>query len=558
MADFYTLLTSAGIAYETACKAAGQPIKLKQMSVGDGNGAIYNPDAAATSLRREVWRGDLNSLIQDANNSSWLLAEITIPDNVGGWYVREAGIWTDTGVLYAIVKYPESYKPVLASSGSGKEFYLRSIFQTSNASIVTLVIDDTIVKATRAWVTDYVAAELAKLDSKQSVRAATTANIVLSGAQTIDGVAVVAGDRVLVKNQTLAKDNGLYIAANGAWPRALDADTSAEVTSALLVSVEQGATLADTSWQLVTDGPITLGTTALTFEMLAGRTGIEAGTYKSLTVDKYGRATGGTNPDTLAGYGIGIPTQAEAEAQADQDNAKPMTALRVFQAIAKRVTQATEAAFGWAKVATQAQTNSGVDDSTFLTPKKFSAGLAALVIQATEAVAGIAKVATQAQTNSGVDDSTFLTPKKFSAGLAALVIQATEAVAGIAKVATQAQTNAGTDDATIVTPKKMRLGVSISLADNGSIVFPKWLGGLIIQWGQINVGDVSSNAPVSYSLPLAFPNAHYQTLLSCQENAAGNWNVYLLTKGLLGFQWAALEWSAVVQNAKVTYFSIGS
>lgn len=155
MADYYTLLTDAGIAYETACKAAGVPIKLAQISVGDGNGAVYNPDASAKALKREVWRGPLNALFQDEKNANWLMAEVTIPSDMGGWYVREAGLWTDTGILYAIVKYPESYKPVLATSGSGKEFYIRSIFETSNAAIVTLLIDDTVVKATRAWVMDY-------------------------------------------------------------------------------------------------------------------------------------------------------------------------------------------------------------------------------------------------------------------------------------------------------------------------------------------------------------------------------------------------------------------
>ncbi|WJV21861.1 MULTISPECIES: phage tail protein [Pseudomonas] len=266
MADYYTLLTNAGIAYETACKAAGVPIKLSQISVGDGGGAVYNPAATDTALKREVWRGPLNALFQDEKNPSWLLAEVTIPPEVGGWYVREAGLWTDTGILYAIVKYPESFKPVLATSGSGKEFYIRSIFETSNASLVTLLIDDTVVKATRAWVAGYVADELAKLDRKQSVRAATTGNIVLSGAQTIDGVAVVAGDRVLVKSQALAKDNGIYVAANGAWSRAKDADESVEVTSGLSVSVEEGTALADTIWQLITDGSIVLGLTSLVFQ----------------------------------------------------------------------------------------------------------------------------------------------------------------------------------------------------------------------------------------------------------------------------------------------------
>jgi len=328
MADYYTLLTNAGIAYETACKAAGVPIKLSQISVGDGGGAVYNPAATATALKREVWRGPLNALFQDEKNPSWLLAEVTIPPEEGGWYVREAGLWTDTGILYAIVKYPESFKPVLATSGSGKEFYIRSIFETSNASLVTLLIDDTVVKATRAWVMGYLADELAKLDGKQSVRVATTENIVLSGAQQIDGVSVLSGQRVLVTAQMLAKDNGIYVAANGAWVRAADANASAKVTPGLTVMVEEGAANGDSLWHLVTSGPITLATTALSFEMLAGRTGIQVGTYKSVTVDKYGRATAGTNPETLAGFGIkDTYTKPEVEALIAQASALPVGSM---------------------------------------------------------------------------------------------------------------------------------------------------------------------------------------------------------------------------------------
>jgi len=331
MADYYTLLTNAGIAYETACKAAGTPIKLTQISVGDGGGAVYNPAATATALKREVWRGPLNALFQDEKNPSWLLAEVTIPPDVGGWYVREAGLWTDTGILYAIVKYPESFKPVLATSGSGKEFYIRSIFETSNASLVTLLIDDTVVKATRAWVMSYLAEELGKLDGKQSVRVAATTNIVLSGAQQIDGVAVIAGDRVLVANQTLAKDNGLWIVANGDWVRATDANSSAKVTPGLTVMVEEGTANGDSLWHLTTNAPITLGTTALTFKMLAGRTGIAAGTYKSLTVDEYGRATAGANPETLAGFGIKDSyTKAEVEALIAKASALPVGSIVAF------------------------------------------------------------------------------------------------------------------------------------------------------------------------------------------------------------------------------------
>lgn len=301
--DYYTLLTVAGLTYEANRKAAGLPIKLTQMSVGDGNGAVYNPDANQTALRREVWRGPINALLQDAQNPTWLVGEVSLPDDVGGWYVREVGFWTDTGVLYAVGKYPESNKPLLAG-GAGKEFYIRAIFQTSNAASVVLMVDDAVVKATRAFVMDYVAAELAKRDYKASVRAASTGPVVLNGPQTVDGVALIAGDRVLVKNQAAPATNGIYVVAQGAWLRAVDADVSIEVTPGLLVPVEQGAANADSVWQLITDAPITLNTTDLVFGPVVGVTGVTAGTYRSVTVDKLGRVIGGTNPTTLAGYGI--------------------------------------------------------------------------------------------------------------------------------------------------------------------------------------------------------------------------------------------------------------
>lgn len=102
-------------------------------------------------------------------------------------------------------------------------------------------------------------------DFKDSVRAATTANITLSGAQTIDGVSVVAGDRVLVKDQSTGADNGIYVAAAGAWARATDADTGGELSASATIPVEEGTANADTLWMLTTNGAITIGATSLTF-----------------------------------------------------------------------------------------------------------------------------------------------------------------------------------------------------------------------------------------------------------------------------------------------------
>ena len=110
----------------------------------------------------------------------------------------------------------------------------------------------------------------------EPVRCATTANIVLSGVQAIDGVAVVAADRVLVKTQTAALENGVYLAAAGAWTRSSDTDLSAEMLGAS-VFVSEGTTQGNQQWQLTTDGPIVVGTTALTFQQFGGGTAYTAG-----------------------------------------------------------------------------------------------------------------------------------------------------------------------------------------------------------------------------------------------------------------------------------------
>lgn len=123
----------------------------------------------------------------------------------------------------------------------------------------------------------YVDAARSGLDVKASVRVATTADITLSGTQTIDGVALSTGDRVLVKDQSPASENGIYVVASGSWSRATDADSSAEVTAGMFTFVEQGTVNADRGYVLTTDGAITVGSTALTFTQFSGAGQITAG-----------------------------------------------------------------------------------------------------------------------------------------------------------------------------------------------------------------------------------------------------------------------------------------
>ncbi len=261
---YYALLTAVGEAKLANAAALGTQLQISRMAVGDGNGVLPTPTREQTALVAEKYRAGLNELKPDPVNASQIIAELVIPETTGGFWIREMGLYDEAGDLIAVSNCPPSYKPQMAE-GSGRTQVLRMVLIVSSTSAVQLKIDPSVILATREFVVTTVAAELAKLDSKQSVRVATTAAIVLSGLQTIDGVSVAVGNRVLVKNQAAAATNGIYVAAAGAWARAADADSAAKVTPGMRVAVEQGAANADTIWMLTTDGSITLGTTALTF-----------------------------------------------------------------------------------------------------------------------------------------------------------------------------------------------------------------------------------------------------------------------------------------------------
>lgn len=315
--QFYAILTNVGAAKQANADALGIAWKITQMGVGDANGTDPTPNSTQQRLINEWRRAPLNQLKVDDKDMSIIVAEQVIPADIGGKWIREIGLYDEDGDLVAVANCAPTYKPLL-SQGSGRTQVVRLSLVVSSSANVQLKIDPSVVLATREWVTE----ELAQQDFKHSVLVATTANIALSGLPTVDGVVLTAGKRVLVKAQTAAKDNGIYVAAAGAWARAADANTNAKVTPGLLVVVEQGTLNGDSGWQLVTDSPIALGVTALAFEMAFGRTGVNAGTYRSVQVDKYGRVVSATNPTTVAGYGItDVYTKSETYSRIEANQA---------------------------------------------------------------------------------------------------------------------------------------------------------------------------------------------------------------------------------------------
>ncbi|SDP46069.1 Phage tail-collar fibre protein [Ralstonia sp. 25mfcol4.1] len=267
MAQTYFLIPTAdGEAKLANAQALGVPLKLTAMSVGDANGALPIPDRARKTLINERRRAAINSLTQDPQNASQFIAEQVIPETEGGWWIREAGLHAEDGTLVYYANIPETYKPVLAE-GSARTQVVRLVCLNTSGATVELKVDPSIVLATRGYVDTQIAAELDKRDGKQSALVATTAPLAaLSGLQTVDGVVLTVGARVLVKDQVAGKDNGIYAAATGAWARTADADSGIDLTPGALVTIEQGTVNGDSVWQLATDGTIIIGATALVFK----------------------------------------------------------------------------------------------------------------------------------------------------------------------------------------------------------------------------------------------------------------------------------------------------
>jgi hypothetical protein len=247
----------------------------------------------------------------------------------------------------------------------------------------------------------YVDALAQGIDAKASVVAATTANITLSGAQTIDGISIVAGDRVLVKDQSTASANGIYLCATGSWTRTTDADTYAELVAAFTF-VEKGTTNADSGFICTIDAGGTLGSTSITWAQFSGAgqitagdgltktgntlnvgtasssrivvnsdnidlasSGVTPGTYQSVTFDTYGRATAGTNPTTIAGYNItNAYTKTEIDSIFGSTTAAATSASNAATSASNAATSASNASTSASNAATS-ETNAAASYDAF-------------------------------------------------------------------------------------------------------------------------------------------------------------------------------------------------
>lgn len=151
---FKTVITDTG-AKKLAQAAApdGKPVRLTHMAVGDGGGALPTPDSKQTRLVHEVWRHTVNRVILDATHQNRIIAELVIPPETGGFWIREIGVFDEHGDLIAVGNTAESYKPTVAE-GSGRAQTFRTILTVSSTATVALTVDNTMVMATVDYVDD--------------------------------------------------------------------------------------------------------------------------------------------------------------------------------------------------------------------------------------------------------------------------------------------------------------------------------------------------------------------------------------------------------------------
>ena len=166
---YYTLLTKVGKASIANATALGNKVDLVKLQLGDGAGAEYNPTEEQTYLKNVVWEGSVNNVKIDEENPNWIVIETVIPGSMGGFMIREVGIFDSKEQLIAVSKYPETYKPT-ADSGSVKDLVIKIILVVSNTSSVNLKVDPTVILATLKDIQD--------LDSKiDTTKTELTSNI---------------------------------------------------------------------------------------------------------------------------------------------------------------------------------------------------------------------------------------------------------------------------------------------------------------------------------------------------------------------------------------------
>ncbi|WP_426214691.1 phage tail protein [Pseudomonas sp. DWRC2-2] len=523
---FGGMITTTGAAKKTNCDALGIPWEPRYMLIGDANGADPVPNPSQTKLVNQVYRAQINQLRVSPTDANVLIAEVVLPPDVGGWWVRELALEDKDGVFSAVANAPPSYKPVLAQ-GSGRNQVVRMHIITSGTSNIQLKIDPAVVLATRQYV-------------DEAVNGLLPAN-------------KVAGTYTKVK----VNDRGVFLSGSNPTTLAGYGITDTYTKEEIAAMIAQASALPVGSMIGVPVSKVSPGFLELDGSVKSVAAYPDLATFLGGAFNKGDEGAGNfrlpeSRGEFLRGWdhGRGIDAgRAIGSYQLDAlQNIKGDFTSRSFGGAAGAILGGTAPSpFGGTKIgAGVAGTTSlgGGGGTVAADVTTFDASLVARTSTETRgrnlAVMWCIK-AWNAPINQGNIDI---------AALVSLAAQATEINQGTAKVATDAQMLDSANDAVIATPKKLRKGFAVSLGLNGYLVFPSWLGGLILQWGSVAVSSTSG----VISFPLEFPGALYTVVgspigTSYSSGAGGGAiaagsrigaTVYVWGTGNFTFRWMAL------------------
>lgn len=515
--QFFAILTNVGMAKQANADALGIPWLITQMGVGDANpNGLADPpnpvpSASQTKLLNEWRRKPLNQLKIDPVNPAVIIAEQIIPADEGGKWIREIGLYDADGDLVAVANCAPSFKPML-SQGSGRTQIVRMNFIVTSTGNIQLKIDPAIVLASRAYVDAAILEVLPKNKTPGEFTRVKVNDrgIVVSGdnPETLAAMGIKDSYTKTEIEAMIAQASALPVGATVAFPLDKVAPGFLELDGSVksIAVYPDLAAFLGTAFNRGDEGAGNFRVPESRGEFLRGwdhGRGVDAGraigSYQAEEIREHmhymaARYAGGSGTSVAATVQLGFSGQPETNSK----------------------TSGVEALNGDAMGGTETR------------PRNLS------VIWCIKAW--------NAPINQGNIDI---------AALAALATQATEVKLGTAKIATQTQADAGTDDATIVTPKKMRWGFQILKAVNGYIVFPSWLGGLVIQWGRVSG---NGGADIATAFPIPFPNAMYSIIATLNYTPGSAVNGYVDTNvtnltafyakhtfsGVTSFHWIAV------------------
>ncbi|EDV1505825.1 shikimate transporter [Salmonella enterica subsp. salamae] len=281
---YFALLTNLGAAKLAKATALGMQVEITQMAVGDGNGVLPTPDPAQTMLAHEIRRAPLNVLTVDPLNISQIIAEQVIPEDVGGWWIREIGLFDKDGDMVAIANCAETYKPQL-QEGSGRVQVIRVILIVSSTEAVTLKIDPAVVLATRQYVDSEIIEVKGYIDDKLTEHA-----------QSRNHPDATLTDKGFVQ---LSSDTGSTDETKSATPKAVK--IAMDNANSRLAKDQNGDDIQDKSLFVRNIGALPASGTAVAANRLASR-----GALPALTGTTRGRDSGLIMGEV---YNNGYPTQ---------------------------------------------------------------------------------------------------------------------------------------------------------------------------------------------------------------------------------------------------------